>query len=225
MNNAHPQRGHHLRLRRRLLQGGIDGFLDYEVVELLLSLVSRKNQKSTARRLLSRFKTISGVLQATPEELQQVDGVGPMNYFGIKLVQEVARRNLQEKIHNAEFAHSAPDVVAYLRHALRDRRREQFLVLYLDNRNRIMALETLFQGSLNCSVVYPREVVRRALEHNAAAVVLVHNHPSGNPNPSADDRNITRKIQHALHTVDIRVHDHLIVAGNDFVSFANTGLM
>ena len=115
--------------------------------------------------------------------------------------------------------------MAYLKHSLRDKNREAFLVIYLNGRNQILKMEELFKGTLTTSAVYPREVVKRALDNNAAALVFVHNHPSGNPNPSQDDLTITKKLKEVAKANDVSIHDHLIIAGNEVYSFADHGLI
>jgi len=124
-----------------------------------------------------------------------------------------------------DFIRSSDEVLEYLRHNLRDKEREVFMVIYLNGRNQIMGMEELFEGTLTTSAVYPREVVKRAIDHKAAALVFVHNHPSGNADPSQGDLTITKKLKEATAVIDVSVHDHLIIAGNDIYSFADHGLI
>lgn len=217
--------GHFKRLRKRFLEGGIDGFLDYEVVELLLSLSTRKDCKQTAKDLLKTFRSLSGVLEATPDQLQKIKGVGPANLFGIKLIQAISRRYLKEQIIDKTYITSSDNLLKYLRHELRDRSREVFLIVLLNGRNQIINIQELFEGSLTSSAVYPREVIKLILEKDAAAVIFVHNHPSGNPKPSGDDHKITRRLKAACATIDVDVLDHIIIAGNEHTSFADKGLL
>ncbi len=226
MVTTNNSEGHYARLRRKFLEGGLDGFLDYEVVELLLKLAdSRRDQKPVAKELVRRFKSLKGVLEAHPDELRQVKGVGPANIFGIKLIQAVSRRYLKAQVVDAHYIRSSADVTDYLRHRLRDKNRECFLIILLNGQNRIIDVDQLFEGSITASVVYPREVIKLILRKDAASVIFVHNHPSGNTKPSKDDLLITRKLVSACSTIDVTVHDHLIVAGNQVVSFADKGLM
>jgi len=141
------------------------------------------------------------------------------------LTQDVARRYLADRIVDMDYIRSSEDVLDYLRHNLRDKSKEVFMIIYLNGRNQILKMEKLFEGTLNTSAVYPREVVKRALENDASALVLVHNHPSGNSSPSQDDLTITKKLKDAVKTIDIYIHDHLIIAGNDVYSFADHGLI
>ena len=226
MDKISSPQGHYSRLRQRFLSAGIDGFLDYEVVELLLKLAdNRRDQKITAKLLLNTFKSLRGVLEANPEQLKNIKGIGDANIFGLKLVQSVARRYLKEQIIGEEFIPSSENVLDYLRHNLRDRGREVFLVVLLNGRNQVLDIVELFEGTLTTSAVYPREVIKLILGKDAAAVIFVHNHPSGNPNPSKDDQNLTQKLKAACSTIDVQLHDHLIIAGNDYTSMADKGMV
>ena len=226
MNNISSPKGHYSRLRQRFLSAGIDGFLDYEVVELLLKLAdNRRDQKITAKLLLNTFKSLRGVLEASPEQLKKIKGIGDANIFGLKLVQSVARRYLKEQIIGENYIQSSENVLDYLRHNLRDRGREVFLVVLLNGRNQVLDIVELFEGTLTTSAVYPREVIKLILEKDAAAVIFVHNHPSGNPKPSKDDQNLTQKLKSACSTIDVQLHDHLIIAGNDYASMADKGMV
>ena len=226
MDKISSPQGHYARLRQRFLLGGIDGFLDYEVVELLLKLAdNRRDQKITAKLLLNTFKSLRGVLEASPEQLKKIKGIGDANIFGLKLVQSVARRYLKEQIIGENYIQSSENVLDYLRHNLRDRGREVFLVVLLNGRNQVLDIVELFEGTLTTSAVYPREVIKLILEKDAAAVTFVHNHPSGNPNPSKDDQNLTQKLKAACSTIDVQLHDHLIIAGNDYTSMADKGMV
>jgi DNA repair protein RadC len=226
MDKISSPQGHYARLRQRFLLGGIDGFLDYEVVELLLKLAdNRRDQKITAKLLLNTFKSLRGVLEASPEHLKKIKGIGDSNIFGLKLVQSVARRYLKEQIIGEDFIQSSENVLDYLRHNLRDRGREVFLVVLLNGRNQVLDIVELFEGTLTTSAVYPREVIKLILEKDAAAVIFVHNYPSGNPNPSKDDQNLTQKLKAACSTIDVQLHDHLIIAGNDYTSMADKGMV
>ncbi len=216
--------GHYSRLRERFLADGLEGFLDYEVVELLLKLADpRPDHKPTAKALLGKFKTLGGVLEAQPALLKSINGVGDKNIFGLKLVHAVASRYLKEELIQKDYINSSTQVIDYLVHHLKHRNREQFLIILLNGRNQIIDLVTIFEGSLTTSAVYPREVIKVVLERDAAAVILVHNHPSGNTAPSQDDRNITKRLKEACAAIDVMLHDHLIIAGNKHYSFASNG--
>jgi DNA repair protein RadC len=226
VNILRDKEGHRQRLRDRFLKGGLEGFHDYEIIELLLTLgTPRKDCKSAAKSALKSFGSLRGVLEASPEELWQIEGIGPNNVFGLKVAQAVARRYLADRVLDSDFIRSSDEVMEYLQHNLRDRGREVFIVIYLNGRNQVMAMEELFVGTLSTSAVYPREVVERILKHKAAAVIFAHNHPSGSPTPSADDHAITKKLKEATAAIDVSVHDHIIIAGNEVYSLADHGLL
>ncbi len=200
---ADSNAGHRQRLRDKFLKSGLDGFHDYEIIELLLTLgTPRKDCKQPAKDALKQFGSLKDVLEASPTDLKSIKGIG-----------------------DADFVRSSDEVIDYLRHNLRDKNRETFIAIYLNGRNQVIKMEALFEGTLTTSAVYPREVVKRALDHDAAALVFAHNHPSGNPNPSEDDLSITKKLKDAAEAIDISIHDHLIIAGNDVYSFADHGLI
>jgi len=218
--------GHRQRLRERFLNSGLQGFHDYEVIELLLTLgTPRSDCKQAAKDALKKFGSLNAVLEADPKELQEINGIGPNNVFGLKLSQTVARRYLADRIIGNNIVTSSDEVLDYLKHNLRDKKQEIFSVIYLNGRNEIIGMEELFHGSLTNSAVYPREVVKKVLKQNAAALIFVHNHPSGNLNPSQEDIKITKKLKDAVATIDVKVHDHLIIAGNNYYSFADNNIL
>ena len=224
--SSDPKSGHRQRLRERFLNSGLQGFHDYEVIELLLSIgTPRKDCKQSAKDALNKFGSLNAVLDAGPKELQEIDGIGPNNVFGLKLTQTVARRYLSQRVIGKDVISSVEEVLDYLRHNLKNKKQEIFSIIYLNGRNEIIEMEELFQGSLTSSVVYPREVVKKVLAKNAAALILVHNHPSGNNNPSNEDITITNKLKYAVAAIDVKIHDHLIIAGNDYYSFADNSLI
>ena len=220
-------KGHRQRLRDKFLAHGIEAFTDAEVLELLLTMgTPRKDCKDEARALLSTFGTLAGVLEVAPARLQQVKGVGPNNSFAIHFIQGVARRYLKQRLAAKEYVRSSSDVADYLIHAMRDQKREQLMVLYLDSSHAIIDSGVVAEGTLASNTVYPRELIKLALAHHAAALVIAHNHPSGSRQPSNEDRRLTRNLYLALSLVNIRLLDHLIVAGSDPpYSFADHGVM
>ena len=219
-------KGHRKRLREKFLKSGLEGFHDYEIVELLLTLGSpRKDCKPQAKEAIKRFKTLRGVLAASPEELQQIDGIGSHSAFGIKLMQEVAREFLKEKIIEKPFYKSAQEIFDYLYHSMRDLKKEVFKVIYLNSQNQIIETVDLFEGTVNSSSISPREVIEGALKHNAVSLIFVHNHPSGNPEPSASDKELTRELVYAGKIMRIKVLDHIIIGENRYFSFAGDGLV
>ena len=225
-NEPHKGAGHRGRLRDRFLKTGLDGFQDYEVIELLLTLATpRKDCKAAAKEALKRFKTLPGVLDASPKDLCQVPGIGPINLFGLKLIPAASQRYLQQKIAGRQVLTHSQALFDYLNHTIRDKTKECFLAIYLDAKNRVIADEILFTGTVTASAVYPREVVRAALAHTAAAVIFAHNHPSGDPSPSSDDMAITRKLVEACALMGITVHEHLVIGREGYFSFADQGHM
>ena len=218
--------GHRKRLRDRFLTGGLVGFHDYEIIELLLSLgTPRRDCKQQAKEAIRQFKTLRGVLSASTEELQQIKGIGPHSAFGIKLVQEVAREFLKEQIADGPVYQSSREIFDYLYHSMRDLKKEVFKVLYLNARHQIIETADLFQGTVSGSFISPREIMEGALQKHAAALIFVHNHPSGNIEPSQSDRQITRELVYAGSIMQINVVDHIIIGNNTYFSFANEGLI
>ena len=218
--------GHRARLREKFRRSGLAGFLDHEVIELLLSLgTPRRDCKRPAKEALREFKSLRGVLEAAPEELQRIRGIGSRNVLGLRLIHEVSRRFLRERMIGRPACHSSREVYEYLTHALRDQKREKFKVIFLDPKNQILTEKTLFEGTVDSSVVYPREVIRDALLFGASALIFAHNHPSGDPDPSLCDKEITRDLVFAARLVEIRVLDHIVIGNNRYFSFADEGLI
>jgi DNA repair protein RadC len=219
--------GHRQRLRDKFLERGIEAFTDAEILELLLTMgTPRKDCKDEARDLLATFGTLAQVLERSPAQLQQVTGVGPKNAFAIHFIQGVARRYLRQRLAQKEYVRSSSEVGAYLIHAMRDLKREVLMVIYLDASHAIIDSEIVAEGTLASNTVYPRELIKPALAHHAAALVIAHNHPSGSRQPSSEDKRLTRNLFLALSLVNIRLLDHLIVAGSEApYSFADNGLM
>ena len=216
--------GHRARLRDKFLESGLDGFHDYEVIELLLTLATpRKDCKETAKAALKRFKTLQGVFEASPKELCELEGVGPKNILGIRLIKAAADRYLEKKLLKKDALNNSKELFDYLYYNMKDKNRECFKVVFLDAQNKVIAAETLFEGTLTSSSVYPREVVNAALEHHAAALIFAHNHPSGDPRPSSDDISVTRQLVFACKIMGITVHEHLVIGDNKYFSFADQG--
>lgn len=216
--------GHRQRLRDKFLASGLSGFHDYEVIELLLTLATpRKDCKQAAKAALDKFKTFQAVLEASPAELCKIKGIGTKNLFGIKLVNEVVHRYLEKKLINKDPINNSKELFNYLNHNLRDKNIECFEVIFLDAKNKVIRTETLFKGSLTSSSVYPREVARAALDYHAAALIFAHNHPSGDPEPSAEDISVTRQLVFACKVMGVSVHEHIIIGDNKYFSFADHG--
>ena len=218
--------GHRKRLRERFNQSGLAAFLDYEIVELLLTLgTPRRDCKPQAKEAITRFKTLRGVLEAPPEELRKIRGITAHNIFVIRFMQEIAREFLKEQVLDRPYCRSSREVFDYLYHSMRDLKREIFKVMFLDSQNRVVEIEDLFEGTLNSSAIYPREIIEGAVRHHAAALIFVHNHPAGNPQPSDNDKQMTQDLVFAGNIMQIKVLDHIIIGENRYFSFADSGLI
>jgi DNA repair protein RadC len=226
MNAENPSEGHRKRLREKFLKSGLDGFHDYEIVELLLTLGSpRRDCKPPAKELIQKLGSLKAVLAASDDELQEVKGVGPLNSFGIKLVREVASQYLKEKAVGKQVFSSAREIFDYLYVSMGSLKKEVFKVIYLDSQNQVLGIEELSQGTVDASFVSPREVVEGAIKHHATALIFVHNHPSGSPKPSNDDRLVTRDLVYTGNIMQIKVLDHIIIGEGKYYSFAAEGLI
>ncbi len=221
------QDGHRRRLREKFIKSGISGFHDYEIIELLLTLgTPRKDCKQQAKEAIRKLKTLRGVLEASTEELQEIKGIGPHNVFGIKLFQEISERYLKERIIGKKIQlKSSKKVHDYLFQSMQKDKKEIFKVMFLDGKNRLIEAEDLFEGSLTSSVVYSREIMKKAIKHDAANLIFVHNHPSGDPDPSPSDKDITKELVFAGNLMQIKVLDHIIIGDNTYFSFADEGLI
>jgi len=218
--------GHRERLRKRFLEGGIERFSDEEVIEFLLTLgTPRKDVKPQAREALRRFGSLAGVLSAPIEKLMEIRGIGPKNAMYLSLVHHVAKRYLKDRVKKREVFTSSKEVFEYLFYTMKDLKREIFKVLLLNRKNELIDDKDLFYGTLSQSAVYPREVISLALEMGAASLIFVHNHPSGDPTPSKEDRIITRDLLWACHIMQITVLDHIILGKGSYFSFADQGLI
>jgi len=218
--------GHRDRLRGKLIQRGPGALDDYELLEtLLFAFIPRRDVKPIAKTLLQRFGSLSGVFAASPTDLTRIDGVGTTVAAYIQATRELGARTTREEIAGRSIISSWTALLAYVRGQLQHETREQFRVLFLDRKNQLIADELMGQGTVDHAPVYPREIARRALELSASALILVHNHPSGDPTPSRTDVDITREIVDALAPFEIRVHDHLIAAKHGVTSFKSEGLI
>ena len=214
------------RPREKLLQRGPTALSDAELLAIFIrSGVPGKTAVDVARDLLARYGGLRELLAAGPAELYEVPGLGEAKYVLLQASLELGRRFLAEKLRREVILGSTQETKEYLQAQLRDRKNEVFCVLFLDNRHRVIAFEELFQGTLNGTAVYPREVIKRALKLNAAALILVHNHPSGVAEPSRADELLTTRLKEALTLVDIRLLDHLVVGDGEMVSFSERGLI
>ncbi len=218
--------GHRERLRSKLLKRGAGALDDYEVLEvLLMAFIPRRDVKPIAKALQARFKSLSAILAAPADDLVKVDGVGETVAAYIKAIAELNSRAAREEIGKREVISSWTALTEYVRREIQHEAREQFRVLFLDRKNQLIIDEIMGRGTVDHAPVYPREIARRALEVQCSSLILVHNHPSGDPKPSRADIDITREIIDVLQPFDISVHDHLIVGTSGVVSFRSSGLI
>jgi len=214
------------RPREKLLQRGAQALSDAELLAIFLRTgVTGKSAVDLARELLERFGDLTRLFATGEKEFCQVHGMGQAKYVQLQAVLEMARRALQEEMQVGDALNSPRAVRDYLQLLLGGRQQEVFVALFLDAQHRVIASEELFQGTLTQTSVYPREVVKRALHHNAAALIFAHNHPSGVAEPSQSDQLLTDALKQALQLVDVRVLDHFIVAGMNGCSFAEKGML
>jgi DNA repair protein RadC len=208
--------GHRRRLRERLLSAGPDALADHEMLEIVLFALPRRDTKPLARALLTRFGSFAASIAAPNQDLLAVEGLGDAG---------AALRLLRAEVIDSPVLTNWPRLMEYLTAELSRERIEQFRVLFLDNRNRLLADEAQQRGTVNHTPVYPREVAKRALELHATALILVHNHPSGDPTPSEDDIDMTQRIKAAAGALSIVVHDHIIVGNGRWFSFRKEALL
>ncbi len=219
--------GHRQRLKDKFQQRSIEAFSDAEVLELLLILgTPRKDCKEQARALLEHFGSLPNVLEASGSEIQKVKGVGPNNSFAIHFLHAVARRYLKDRLQEKQYLHSSRQVAEYLIHSMRDLQHEVMTAIFLDSSHAIVDTQVVARGTVASNTIYPRELVKLALKLNASAMVVAHNHPSGNLEPSRQDHQLTRTLYQACALMNIRLLDHLIIGQSDGTySFADHGIM
>lgn len=218
--------GHRTRLRERFMEGGAAALPDYELLELVLfRALPRQDVKPLARLLIDHFGDFNRVISAPVVRLTAVSGVGQAVVQELKIVEAAAHRLARAKVMHRQVLSSWDALLDYCRTAMAHRETEQFRVLYLDRKNVLIADEEQARGTVDHVPVYPREVVKRALELNASALILVHNHPSGDPTPSQQDVTVTGQIQEAAQVMGITLHDHLIIGKSREVSFRSEGYL
>ena len=218
--------GHRLRMRQRLLKAGPEALADHEMLEMILFIaLPRRDTKPLARELLARLRTFGGVLGAPPSELMRIEGIGEAGAAAIKLVQAAALRMMRDDLAQQPVLTNWQQLTDYLTASMQHERTEQFRVLFLDGRNMLIADEVQGLGTIDRAPAYPREVVRRCLELHATAVILAHNHPSGEPAPSREDVAMTAEIARAASMMGILVHDHIIVGKGKWLSFRSEKLL
>ena len=219
-------RDHRKRLRARFLDGGAQAMPDYEILELVLfRAIPRQDVKPLARRLLDSFGDFNGVLSASAHQLGQIKGVGEAVICELKIVEAAAHRLARSRILQRQVISSWASVIDYCHATMAHRDTEQFRIFFLDRKNVLIADEEQARGTVDHVPVYPREVVKRALQLNASAIILIHNHPSGDPTPSQEDIAMTGQIRQACDTLGITLHDHIIVGKSCELSFKSEGYL
>lgn len=221
-----PNEGHRDRLRERLGRAGPKSLSDYELLELVLfRAITRRDVKRAAKDLMEKFHDISAVMSAPAEELKEIKGVGDRAVEEFRVIQAAALRLGQNKILKGDLLANWDDLVIYCRTKMAENKIEEFHVLFLDKQNRIIADEIMGRGTVDHTPVYTREVLKRALALGATALIIAHNHPSGDPSPSKADIEMTLKLRDQARGFNILLHDHLIVARGEVLSFKAQGLL
>ena len=214
------------RPREKLLQRGADALTDAELLAIFLRTGTKgKTAIDLAYTLLNDFSSLRNLFNADLDDFCKIKGVGPAKYVQLQAVLEMSTRYLKESIEKQDAISSPEDTRQFLKSKLRHRPYEVFAALFLDNRHQVIKFEELFRGTIDGASVYPREVVKKALEYNAAAMIVAHNHPSGIAEPSQADEHITHRLKKALDLVDIRLLDHLIIGDGDITSLAERGIL
>lgn len=218
--------GHRDRLRGRFVRSGAGAFEDYELLEMILfAAIPRRDVKPLAKKLLAQFGGLQGVFGASLEDLQSMEGLSENSAVLLKSIHALTQRMLYGDIDQKPILSSWNKLIDYCHVAMAQEKREQFRVLFLNRKNQLIADEVQQVGTVDHTPVYPREIVRRALELGATALILVHNHPSGDPTPSDSDIAMTEEIIKAARALDLRVHDHLIISRGGHISFKSLGLL
>jgi DNA repair protein RadC len=218
--------GHRERIRQRVMKGDGSHLDDYEVFEILLcAFIPRVDVRPLAQELIKRFGTVSAALAAPPERLMEVPGIGETTVAYIRATNLLLQRAAGDEVKDRPVISNWAALLNYVSVKIRHERTEQARVLYLDRKNKLIADEKAGQGTVDHAPIYPREIARRALELSASAVILVHNHPSGDPTPSRADVDLTRDIERALSPFEIKIHDHLVVGAKETVSMKAKGLI
>ena len=218
--------GHRERIRQRIMKGDGSHFDDYEILEVLLcAFIPRVDVRPIAKKLVDRFGTVSAALAAPPERLMEIDGIGETTAAYIRATNLLLQRAAADQVKDRPVISNWAALLNYVSARIKHENIEQARVLYLDRKNKLIVDELAGRGTVDHAPIYPREIAKRALELSASAVILVHNHPSGDPTPSRADVELTREIERALAPFEIRVHDHLVVGARETVSMKAKGLI
>ena len=218
--------GHRQRLKSKFLQTSPSGFSDYELLELaLFQAIPRRDVKPLAKKLISSFSNFNQLINADKEKIMAVSGSTESVYLQLRIVREMLNRIFTERVYNKNVISSWSPLLEYLKYNMGCLKLEQFRVLFLNKKNVLIADEVMATGTIDQTPVYPREIVKKSLFHEAGALILVHNHPSGNSKPSNADIDLTTQIINACKTVNVTVHDHVIIGGNEYYSFKSNMLI
>ena len=217
--------GHRQRLKKKFLVSP-KSFLDYEILEMLLfGIFPRKDTKIIAKNLIQKFGTLKAVIFASEQEIKKIQGLGESAAVFFKLLRETFVRLSLQPLKEETIIASNLHVIEYYRNLLSLEKKEQFRVMFINNKNKLIAEEQLQHGTIDQTPIYPREVIQRALDHGASAIILVHNHPSGSPYPSKEDVNVTRNLNNVAQRINLKLLDHIIIAENSSYSFAEHNLL
>ena len=225
-DNYQINKGHRQRLRTRFEKNGSDAFAQHELIELLLTYsIPVKDVKPLAKKLLKHFGSLTGILDADISELAKIEGMGPASAILIALIKELKIEYHKEKLKNLEVLPTSDEVNLFVKSKLAGKRDEQFMVIYLNGKNRILDFEINAEGTVDQAAVYPRKIIRKALENNASGLILAHNHPTGEPEPSKGDIDLTNSLKNICETMNIRILDHVVVGKLGYFSFHRSGLL
>ncbi len=218
--------GHRERLRKKLLEYGASVFTDYELLELLLTIsIPRRDVKPLAKDLIKKFSSFGNVINASSSELKEIKGIGDTTIATFKIIQASITKTLKNKVEEESIISNWPELINYCQANIGNKKTEEFHVLYLNAKCYLIKDETHSIGTINTSHVYPREILKRVLELGATSIIIVHNHPTGDTTPSNADITITRKIKESLKTIDVPLHDHLILGKGNCFSFKSFGIL
>lgn len=228
MKTPSPGEGHRARLRQRFLKSGFDGFADHEIVEVLLTLcIPRRDVKEPAKALLKRFGSVRAILDASPEDLRGIDGIGEVAPVALRIIRESAALYLRQRAESRSLLDGVDELIDFWRARLGGLRHEVFEVAYLDKRYQLLpdGVERLEEGVADRTTVYPRKVMQAALARHAVFIVVAHNHPSGQLKASSDDLRLTQRLVEAANAVGLKLLDHIIVTPDEALSFLDQGLL
>ncbi len=226
LSSYEKAKGHRKRLKERFLKNGPETFTDEDLLELLLMLnIPYKDTRKLARSLLSHYKTLDNVLDAPIEELSKFKGLKEKSALPLKVIKEVARRYLKGKALKTEYLRSPEEVYHYLKYEMQNLSRETLKAIFLSSKSKILDIEKIFEGTINESICYPREIFAKAFERKASSIILVHNHPSGDPTPSKEDIKFTKNLILAGYLLQCKILDHIIIGKDGYYSMVEKGIL